>query len=174
MAVWQLDDELWFPDPRWGEDDGLVAVGGDLSVERLVLAYSNGFFPWYAYQMESEPHWYCPLERYVIFPNDKLQAIGSDDQLTKFRDALENEVLGKAVQRPKAEMRRVGRGLVLTSSRRSPVCIIVAMLPALKSGNQRTMPQKDILLADSMASHFAMPFSARVCSRSFPMPRNWP
>ena len=70
MAVWQLDDELWFPDPRWGEDDGLVAIGGDLSVERLVLAYSNGFFPWYAFQMESVPHWYCPLDRYVIFPNE--------------------------------------------------------------------------------------------------------
>ena len=70
MAVWQLDDELWFPDPRWGEDDGLVAIGGDLSVERLVLAYSNGFFPWYAFQMEREPHWYCPLDRYVIFPNE--------------------------------------------------------------------------------------------------------
>ena len=54
MAVWQLDDELWFPNPRWGEDDGLVAIGGDLSVERLVLAYSNGFFPWYAFQMERE------------------------------------------------------------------------------------------------------------------------
>ena len=70
MAVWQLDDELWFPDPQWGEDDGLVAIGGDLSIERLVLAYSNGFFPWYAYQMEREPHWYCPLDRYVIFPNE--------------------------------------------------------------------------------------------------------
>lgn len=70
MAVWQLDDELWFPNPRWGEDDGLVAIGGDLSVERLVLAYSNGFFPWYAFQMEREPHWYCPLDRYVIFPNE--------------------------------------------------------------------------------------------------------
>ncbi|MBQ2208728.1 MAG: leucyl/phenylalanyl-tRNA--protein transferase [Prevotella sp.] len=70
MAVWQLDDELWFPDPRWGEDDGLVAIGGDLSVERLVLAYNNGFFPWYAFQMEREPHWYCPLDRYVIFPKE--------------------------------------------------------------------------------------------------------
>ena len=70
MAVWVLDDDLWFPNPRWGEDDGLVAIGGDLSVERLVLAYSNGFFPWYAYQMEREPHWYCPLDRYVIFPNE--------------------------------------------------------------------------------------------------------
>lgn len=70
MAVWQLDDELWFPDPHLGEDDGLVAVGGDLSVERLLLAYSNGFFPWYAFQIDSEPHWYCPLDRYVIFPSE--------------------------------------------------------------------------------------------------------
>ena len=66
--VWQLDEDLWFPNPRWGEDDGLVAVGGDLSPERLLLAYSHGFFPWYAFSMESEPHWYCPLDRYVIFP----------------------------------------------------------------------------------------------------------
>ena len=70
MAVWQLDDELWFPNPRWGEDDGLVAVGGDLSVNRLLLAYSNGFFPWYAFNVEHEPHWYCPLDRYVIFPKE--------------------------------------------------------------------------------------------------------
>ena len=70
MAVWQLDNELWFPNPRWGEDDGLVAIGGDLSVKRLLLAYSNGFFPWYAFKMEHEPHWYCPLNRFVLFPNE--------------------------------------------------------------------------------------------------------
>ena len=45
MAVYQLDDELWFPYPHLGEESGLVAVGGDLSVNRLLLAYSNGFFP---------------------------------------------------------------------------------------------------------------------------------
>ena len=65
-----MNDELWFPDPHWGEDDGLVAIGGDLSVNRLLLAYNYGFFPWYAFNMESEPHWYCPLDRYVIFPNE--------------------------------------------------------------------------------------------------------
>ena len=70
MAVWQLDDELWFPNPQWGEDDGLVAIGGDLSVERLLLAYNNGFFPWYAFNFASEPHWYCPLDRFVIFPRE--------------------------------------------------------------------------------------------------------
>ena len=68
--VYQLDKRLWFPDPRLGEADGLVAIGGDLSVGRLLLAYSNGFFPWYAYQMGSEPHWYCPLDRFVIFPGE--------------------------------------------------------------------------------------------------------
>jgi len=70
MSVWRLDEELWFPNPRWGEDDGLVAIGGDLSVNRLLLAYSNGFFPWYAFNMECEPHWYCPLDRYVILPGE--------------------------------------------------------------------------------------------------------
>ncbi len=70
MSVWQLDNELWFPNPHWGEESGLVAVGGDLSVDRLLLAYSNGFFPWYAYQMEREIHWFCPLDRYVIFPSE--------------------------------------------------------------------------------------------------------
>ncbi len=70
MSVWRLDDDLWFPNPHWGEEDGLVAVGGDLSVNRLLLAYSNGFFPWYAFQMEHDIHWYCPLDRYVIFPSE--------------------------------------------------------------------------------------------------------
>lgn len=70
MAVYQLDDELWFPDPHLGEEDGLVAVGGDLSIDRLLLAYSNGFFPWFAYRHQQEPLWYCPLQRFVIFPNE--------------------------------------------------------------------------------------------------------
>lgn len=70
MAVYQLDDELWFPDPHLGEEDGLVAVGGDLSTNRLLLAYSNGFFPWFSFRDSEEPHWYCPLDRYVIFPKE--------------------------------------------------------------------------------------------------------
>ena len=70
MAVYQLDHELWFPDPHLGEDDGLVAVGGDLSVDRLLLAYSYGFFPWYSFRHNKEPLWFCPLQRYVIFPNE--------------------------------------------------------------------------------------------------------
>ena len=70
MAVYQLDNDLWFPDPHLGEEDGLVAIGGDLSIDRLLLAYSNGFFPWFSFRDQEEPLWFCPLERFVIFPNE--------------------------------------------------------------------------------------------------------
>ena len=44
--VWMLDERLWFPDPRKSRSDGLVAVGGDLSVPRVLLGYRSGVFPW--------------------------------------------------------------------------------------------------------------------------------
>lgn len=68
--VFQLDKKLWFPNPYLGEEDGLVAIGGDLSVDRLLLAYSNGFFPWFSYRDQKEPLWFCPLQRFVIFPDE--------------------------------------------------------------------------------------------------------
>lgn len=82
MAVYRLDDELWFPDPHLGEPDGMVAVGGDLSIGRLLLAYSNGFFPWFSFHWHKEPIWYCPMQRYVIFP-DEIHISHSMKQLTR-------------------------------------------------------------------------------------------
>lgn len=67
--VFELSDELTFPNPRYGEPDGLLAVGGDLSVDRLLLAYSYGIFPWYDFK-EGEIQWWCPQERFVIFPDE--------------------------------------------------------------------------------------------------------
>lgn len=55
MAVYRLDNELWFPDPHLGEKNGLVAVGGDLSVERLLLAYSNGFSRGSLFEIKKNP-----------------------------------------------------------------------------------------------------------------------
>lgn len=66
----QLDNGLWFPDPHYGEPDGLFAIGGDLSVDRLLLAYSHGIFPWFSFRDEDEPLWYCPMDRFVIFPKE--------------------------------------------------------------------------------------------------------
>ncbi len=70
MTVWRLDKrQLTFPDPHYGDDDGLIAVGGDLSVDRLLLAYSNGIFPWYGFKERREVMWFCPMDRFVIFPS---------------------------------------------------------------------------------------------------------
>lgn len=66
-----LDDKPnIFPDPHYGEDDGLIAIGGDLSPERLITAYNNGIFPWYGYKESEEIMWWCPLDRFVIFPEE--------------------------------------------------------------------------------------------------------
>lgn len=81
--VFMLDDEIGFPDPRQGDEDGLFAVGGDLSIDRLLLAYSYGIFPWYSFRAEdTDPalidpatgrpyiQWWCPMKRFVIFPKE--------------------------------------------------------------------------------------------------------
>ncbi len=70
--IFQLDPEIiGFPDPRLGEEDGLFAVGGDLSADRLLLAYSNGIFPWFDFRRREQILWWCPMNRFVIFP-DKI------------------------------------------------------------------------------------------------------
>ena len=60
-----LTDELSFPNTNESSSDGLLAIGGDLSTERLLLAYENGIFPWFE---EGEPiMWWSPKQRMVLF-----------------------------------------------------------------------------------------------------------
>ena len=66
--IFRLDKRLIFPKPDLAEPDGLLAVGGDLSVNRLLLAYQNGIFPWYS--DDSPILWYSPHQRFVLFPED--------------------------------------------------------------------------------------------------------
>ena len=69
MPVYRLNEgEITFPNPMYARRDGLLAVGGDLSVERLLLAYTHGIFPWY--DPGEEILWWCPRERFVIFPEE--------------------------------------------------------------------------------------------------------
>jgi len=66
MVFRLLDDALVFPDPSFADTDGLLAVGGDLKPERLLLAYQNGIFPWFS---DDDPIlWFAPHERCVVFP----------------------------------------------------------------------------------------------------------
>jgi leucyl/phenylalanyl-tRNA--protein transferase len=66
MPIYQLTRELIFPDPAWATPTGLLAVGGDLSAERLLLAYSLGIFPWSG--PEEPILWWSPPQRCIIEP----------------------------------------------------------------------------------------------------------
>lgn len=74
MAVYLLGKEPVFPPADEADPTGIIAVGGDLSPERLIAAYSRGIFPWYS---EGEPIlWWSPDPRLVLFP-DELHISGS-------------------------------------------------------------------------------------------------
>lgn len=69
MPVYRLSEkEISFPDPVLAEENGLLAIGGDLSAERLLLAYRHGIFPWY--EPGDEILWWCPKRRFLIFPTE--------------------------------------------------------------------------------------------------------
>ncbi|MDT8316862.1 MAG: leucyl/phenylalanyl-tRNA--protein transferase [bacterium] len=68
MSIYELIEEPLFPPLSHAEPDGLLALGGDLSVERLLLAYSSGIFPWFN---EDDPIlWWSPDPRFVLNPDD--------------------------------------------------------------------------------------------------------
>ncbi len=68
MPVYLLDDDLWFPPVEKAIPDGLLAIGGDLRAERLLLAYSQGIFPWYS--EDEPPMWWSPDPRFVLYPDE--------------------------------------------------------------------------------------------------------
>lgn len=76
---------LWFPPVDSASEDGIVAAGGDLSPERLVLAYRSGMFPWY--DEDSPILWWSPDPRCVLFPDEAHipRRLGRDMRRGKFR-----------------------------------------------------------------------------------------
>lgn len=77
MALFALQNDLIFPPVHLAEADGLLAMGGDLSSERLILAYRSGIFPWYEGNI---PLWWCPDPRFVLYP-EKLKISKSMQQV---------------------------------------------------------------------------------------------
>lgn len=104
MSLFVLDKELAFPPVHLAEPDGLLAIGGDLSPERLLLAYRQGIFPWYE---GDHILWWSPDPRFVLFP-EKLNVSKSMKQLLRrntFRFTINKafeEVIGncKLISRP--------------------------------------------------------------------------
>jgi leucyl/phenylalanyl-tRNA--protein transferase len=96
MGIFLLDDDIVFPHPSMANREGLLAVGGDLSVERLLLAYSSGIFPWY--DDETPILWWSPDPRMVLLPeNFKVskslrQVLSRGIFETKFDEAFEDVI----------------------------------------------------------------------------------
>jgi len=67
MSLYALDSSYWFPPAHEALEDGLLAIGGDLSKERLLAAYRRGIFPWYDGEI---PLWWSPDPRFVLFPDE--------------------------------------------------------------------------------------------------------
>ena len=64
--MYSFKNNIWFPHPMDVDESGILCIGGDLSVRRLLLAYQYGIYPWY--NIEDPITWWCPKPRYVIFP----------------------------------------------------------------------------------------------------------
>lgn len=66
MPIYQITKDLIFPHPELASEDGILGIGGDLSPQRLLLAYRNGIFPWFS--KEDPILWWSPDPRFVLFP----------------------------------------------------------------------------------------------------------
>lgn len=94
MTIYRLDERIMFPYPEEADDDGLLAVGGDLSMRRLILAYENGIFPWY--NPAEEKLWWCPKERFIIRPH-KVHISKTMKRIMKsgeFKITIDNDFYG--------------------------------------------------------------------------------
>jgi leucyl/phenylalanyl-tRNA--protein transferase len=112
MPLHALNHTLWFPPVADALEDGLLAMGGDVSVERLILAYQQGIFPWYDGDI---PLWWSPDPRFVLFPA-KLKVSKSMEVLLRkntFRFTT-NTAFAQVIRSCKALQRRGQDGTWIT------------------------------------------------------------
>ncbi|MEJ6754838.1 MAG: leucyl/phenylalanyl-tRNA--protein transferase [Flavobacteriales bacterium] len=110
--IW-LSEKIKFPDNKTATKDGIIALGGDLSPERLVHAYQNGIFPWYS---EDEPIvWYSPPKRMVLFPSE-LKISKSTRKILKNKEFFitENKAFEEVIFHCKNTVRKDGFGTWIT------------------------------------------------------------
>ncbi len=110
-----LTDKLWFPNVNEANPDGILAIGGDLTPERLLLAYQKGIFPWF--DNEEPILWWSPDPRYVLFP-EKLKVSKSMNQILRNNDyrITINEAFNQVIEQC-AKIKRDGQaGTWITNS----------------------------------------------------------
>jgi leucyl/phenylalanyl-tRNA---protein transferase len=104
MAVYLLPEEPIFPPADDAESDGLIAIGGDLTVERLLQGYSSGIFPWFS--EDDDIFWYSPDPRMVLFPEQfrlpgSLQRIIKSNKFIVKFDSVFNQVIRGCAEAPR-------------------------------------------------------------------------
>ena len=110
--IW-LSDTIEFPSYESTSNNGIIALGGDLSEERLMYAYQNGIFPWYS---EGDPIiWYCPSQRMVLFPSE-IKVSTSMQKLMKQNayTITENKAFREVIYNCKTIDRKDGFGTWIT------------------------------------------------------------
>lgn len=113
MYYW-LTDKLIFPPHELATEEGVLALGGDLTPQRLILAYQNGIFPWFN---EGEPIvWYSPQKRMVLFP-DKLKVSKSMQQVLRKKDVVitQNKAFEDVIFNCKTAFRKEQDGTWITN-----------------------------------------------------------
>ncbi|MEN6484030.1 MAG: leucyl/phenylalanyl-tRNA--protein transferase [Syntrophobacteraceae bacterium] len=121
MPIFRLTESLVFPSPHYAEPDGLLAVGGDLSPQRLLVAYALGIFPWYS---DYTPIlWWSPHPRLVLFPDEfrisaSLRRVVKKKAFTVTVDRCFREVMQECAQVP----RRYGEGTWITEEMLDAYC----------------------------------------------------
>jgi len=110
--IW-LTDKIIFPDYKLATADGIIALGGDLSEERLIYAYENGIFPWFS---KGDPIvWYCPSERMVLFPDEIKVSKSMQKVIVKNRFVItENKAFKEVIYNCKNIDRKDGFGTWIT------------------------------------------------------------
>ncbi len=113
MIFLLTENSISFPDPSLAEADGLLAIGGDLSSVRLILAYNNGIFPWYS---AGEPIcWYTPHERCVIFPGEIVVSSSMKKIISKnIFTITTNTAFEEVIESCKTISRKDGQGTWIT------------------------------------------------------------
>jgi leucyl/phenylalanyl-tRNA---protein transferase len=102
--IFRLNEDIVFPPAELAEPDGLLAVGGDLTVARLRLAYQSGIFPWYS---DDDPIlWYAPHERFVLYPHElrvskSMQKIIKQNVFKVTNDSAFSEVITACSEVPR-------------------------------------------------------------------------
>ena len=110
--IW-LTDKIIFPDYKLATADGIIALGGDLSEERLIYAYENGIFPWFS---KGDPIvWYCPSERMVLFPDEIKVSKSMQKIIIKNKFVItENKAFKEVIYNCKSIDRKDGFGTWIT------------------------------------------------------------